>query len=129
MKVPEGRHPRPAAALFGISVARSRAESAVEGNRAQGIHLAASWDREMEIVDQAGGGELVFADTLITYWKKIVIEDPRWQPDPDGQFRAAAIMARRTPRRSSAPMSTSTVRSTLAANTISLGAKSGSTRR
>jgi len=43
----------------------------------------ASWDREMEIVDQAGGGELVFADTLVTYWKKIVIEDPRWQPDPE----------------------------------------------
>jgi hypothetical protein len=24
----------------------------------------------------------VFADTLITYWKKIVITDPRWRPDP-----------------------------------------------
>ncbi len=43
----------------------------------------ASWDREQEIVDEAGGGELVFADVLITYWKKIVIEDPRWQPDVD----------------------------------------------
>ena len=42
----------------------------------------ASWDREQEIVDEAGGGELVFADTLITYWKKIVITDPRWRPDP-----------------------------------------------
>ena len=29
-----------------------------------------------EIVDEAGGGELVFADTLVTYWGKIVISDP-----------------------------------------------------
>lgn len=43
----------------------------------------ASWDREQEIRDQAGGGELVFADTLITYWDKIVITDPKWRPDPD----------------------------------------------
>lgn len=43
----------------------------------------AAWDREQEIVDAAGGGELVFADTLITYWKKIVITDPKWEPDPD----------------------------------------------
>jgi hypothetical protein len=41
----------------------------------------ASWDREQEIVDNAGGGELVFADTLITHWKKIVIENPEWRPD------------------------------------------------
>jgi hypothetical protein len=43
----------------------------------------ASWDREQEIVDEAGGGELVFADTLLNYWNKIVIEDPAWQPDPE----------------------------------------------
>ncbi len=42
----------------------------------------AAWDREMEIMDQAGGGELVFADTLVTHWSKIVVEDPRWRPDP-----------------------------------------------
>ena len=41
----------------------------------------AAWDREQEIVDEAGGGELVFADTLVTYWNKIVIEDPAWRPD------------------------------------------------
>ena len=41
----------------------------------------ASSDREQEIIDEAGGGELVFADTLITYWKKIVITDPAWRPD------------------------------------------------
>jgi hypothetical protein len=43
----------------------------------------ASWDREQEIIDEAGGGELVFADTLVTYWKKIVIEDPKWRPETD----------------------------------------------
>ena len=43
----------------------------------------AHWDREMEIVDEAGGGERVFADVLLTHWDKIVIEDPAWEPDPD----------------------------------------------
>jgi len=42
----------------------------------------ADWDREQEIIDEAGGGELVFADTLVTYWDKIVITDPAWRPDP-----------------------------------------------
>src|ERR1700730_13509009 len=42
----------------------------------------ASWDREQEIRDEAGGGELVLADTLITYWNKIVITDPAWRPHP-----------------------------------------------
>lgn len=42
----------------------------------------ASWDREQEIVDEAGGGELVFADTILTHWKRIVITDPVWRPDP-----------------------------------------------
>lgn len=41
----------------------------------------AAWDREQEIVDNAGGGQLVFADALITHWKKIVITDPGWRPD------------------------------------------------
>src|SRR5208283_885101 len=43
----------------------------------------AAWDREQEIVDRAGGGDLVFADVLLTHWKKIVIEDPAWRPDPE----------------------------------------------
>jgi len=42
----------------------------------------ADWDREQEILDEAGGGELVFADTLVAYWDKIVITDPAWRPDP-----------------------------------------------
>jgi hypothetical protein len=48
----------------------------------------AAWDREQEIVDEAGGGELVFADTLITHWKKIVIDDPAWRPDPRWRVEA-----------------------------------------
>jgi hypothetical protein len=43
----------------------------------------AAWDREQEIVDEAGGGELVFADTLVSFWDKIVIKDHGWRPDPD----------------------------------------------
>lgn len=42
----------------------------------------AAWDREQEIVDEAGGGELVFADTLRTFYNKIVITDPLWKPNP-----------------------------------------------
>ncbi len=42
----------------------------------------AAWDREQEIMDEAGGGELVFADTLINYWDRIVISNPEWRPDP-----------------------------------------------
>jgi hypothetical protein len=43
----------------------------------------AAWQREQEIMDEAGGGELVFADTLVTHWKKIVITNPEWRPDPN----------------------------------------------
>lgn len=42
----------------------------------------ASWNREQEIQDDSGGGELVFAETLVKYWSKIVIADPLWVPDP-----------------------------------------------
>jgi len=48
----------------------------------------AAWQREQEIVDEAGGGELVFADTLITYWNKIVITAPEWRPDPNWRVEA-----------------------------------------
>lgn len=41
-----------------------------------------AWNREQEIEDYAGGGELVLADTLISHRKKIVIDDPLWMPDP-----------------------------------------------
>ena len=42
----------------------------------------ADWDREQDIMDEAGGGELVFAEILSRYQEKIVISDPRWRPDP-----------------------------------------------
>ena len=48
----------------------------------------ASWQREQEIVDEAGGGELVFADTLLTYWDKIVITAPEWRPDKNWRVEA-----------------------------------------
>ena len=43
----------------------------------------AHWDREQEIVDEAGGGERVFVDVLLSHWDKIVIQDERWEPDPE----------------------------------------------
>ena len=43
----------------------------------------AAWDREQEIRDEAGGGELVFADTLVTYWSRVsVITDPQVEAGP-----------------------------------------------
>jgi hypothetical protein len=39
-------------------------------------------------MDEAGGGELVFADVLLTHWDKIVISAPEWRPDP--QWRCEA---------------------------------------
>lgn len=43
----------------------------------------ADWDREQEIVDEAGGGELIFADVLAKHWDKIIISNPGWRPDPN----------------------------------------------
>jgi hypothetical protein len=64
----------------------------------------AAWDREQEMVDEAGGGELVFADTLVTYWNKIVITDPGWRPSPhwrvEGGERICLHDATRTGRES-----------------------------
>ncbi len=57
----------------------------------------ADWDREQEIVDEAGGGELVFRETLDTYWDKIVITDPKWRPDPDWQMDAGFDHGRASP--------------------------------
>lgn len=57
----------------------------------------ASWQREMEIVDAAGGGELVFADTLVTHWSKIVITDPRWRPDKRWKVVGGFDHGRRNP--------------------------------
>lgn len=47
-----------------------------------------AWDREQEIVDNAGGGELVLADVLNAYWDKIVISNPKWRPDPRWRVEA-----------------------------------------
>lgn len=42
----------------------------------------AGWDREYEIVDEAGGGERIFADVLTRYKDLIIITDPKWMPNP-----------------------------------------------
>ncbi len=57
----------------------------------------ADWDREQEIRDEAGGGELVFRETLDTYWDKIVITDPNWSPDPDWKLEAGFDHGRASP--------------------------------
>jgi hypothetical protein len=36
------------------------------------------WDREQEIIDEAGGGERLYAEILTRYFHKIVITDPNW---------------------------------------------------
>ena len=57
----------------------------------------AAWQREQEIVDEAGGGELVFADVLTTYWDKIVITSPDWRPDPRLRVEAGFDHGRTNP--------------------------------
>src|SRR5438876_2012290 len=57
----------------------------------------AAWQREQEIVDEAGGGELVFANTLITYWDKIVITAPEFKPDPRWRVEAGFDHGRTNP--------------------------------
>jgi hypothetical protein len=42
----------------------------------------AAWDREQEIVHEAGGGELVFAEILNRHADKIIIQDPSFQASP-----------------------------------------------
>lgn len=40
------------------------------------------WEREYEIVDEAGGGERIFAD-ILTRYPHIVIRDTAWKPNPE----------------------------------------------
>ncbi len=42
----------------------------------------AAWDREQEIVHEAGGGELLFAEILNRYADKIIIRNPNFQVPP-----------------------------------------------
>jgi hypothetical protein len=43
----------------------------------------AAWDREQEIIHEAGGGELLFAEILNRYDDKIIIRNPEFQIPPD----------------------------------------------
>ncbi|MFL6427793.1 MAG: hypothetical protein ACJ71S_06075 [Acidobacteriaceae bacterium] len=40
----------------------------------------ADWDREQEIIDEAGGGERLYAEILTKYFHKIVVTDRNWRP-------------------------------------------------
>lgn len=46
-------------------------------------YTKAGWDREQEIMDEAGGGDKLFAALLATFGEKIIITDPMWYPQPD----------------------------------------------
>ena len=57
----------------------------------------ADWDREQDIMDEAGGGELVFGEILRNYRDKIIISDPRWKPDPDWKMDGGFDHGRASP--------------------------------
>lgn len=57
----------------------------------------AAWRREQEIEYEAGGGELVFADVMVTYWDKIIISDPKWRPSPHWRCEAGFDHGRTNP--------------------------------
>jgi len=40
------------------------------------------WQREQEIIHDAGGGERLFVETLVKHWSKIVIEDSDFEVPP-----------------------------------------------
>jgi hypothetical protein len=42
----------------------------------------AAWDREQEIIHEAGGGELLFAEILNRHADKIIIRDPNFKVPP-----------------------------------------------
>ncbi len=45
-------------------------------------YTASGWDREQEIVDEAGGGDKLFASLLSMFGDQIIITDPEWYPKP-----------------------------------------------
>jgi len=53
----------------------------VEGEKRK-YSSKAAWEREQEIVHDAGGGELVFAEILNRYGNKILITDPKFEVPP-----------------------------------------------
>ena len=57
----------------------------------------AAWDREQEIIDEAGGGERVFADPLLTHFDKIVITSSTWRPNPGWKVVAGFDHGRASP--------------------------------
>src|SRR5947208_1082253 len=47
-----------------------------------------AWEREQEIVHEAGGGERVFAEALNRWADKIIIDHPQFQPSPHWKWIA-----------------------------------------
>src|SRR5258708_2367321 len=41
-----------------------------------------AWDREQEVIHEAGGGERVFADVFSRWSDKIILDGARFQPSP-----------------------------------------------
>jgi hypothetical protein len=46
-------------------------------------YTSRGWDKEQEIDDGAGGGERLFASLLSAFGDKIIIDDPKWFPNPE----------------------------------------------
>jgi hypothetical protein len=57
-------------------------DSAWARSERQKYSSQAAWDREQEIIHEAGGGELVFAEILNRYADKIIIRNPNFQVPP-----------------------------------------------
>ena len=72
----------------------------------------AAWDREQEIIHDAGGGELLFAKILNRHADKIIIRDPNFQIPPSRSESEASTVERRIPPRLWLSQWTTTVAST-----------------
>jgi len=57
-------------------------DSAWAKHERQKYSSQAAWDREQEIVHEAGGGELLFAEILNRHADKIIIRSPNFQVPP-----------------------------------------------
>jgi hypothetical protein len=87
----------------------------------------ADWDREQEIFDEAGGGELVFRETLDAHWDKIVITTRSGSRIRTGSSKPDSIMAAPAPPPCCAATPITKERFISAGNTTSPAWKSGST--
>src|SRR5262250_3315606 len=80
-----------------------------------------AWDREQEIVHDAGGGELLFAEILNRHADKIIIRDLTLRFRQLGSESQASIMGRQIPLRLWSSPSITMVESIVCVNTTSRG--------